>query len=53
MYLNGLVYYLLAAVMKLTPEWAPLEFAVLSGGQSLASGLALLGYRKADAVPTG
>jgi len=41
LYLDGLVFYLLAIVMKLTPEWAPLEFAVISGGHGLASGLIL------------
>jgi len=46
LYRNGLVYYLLAIVMKLKPEWAPLEFALLSGAHSLASGLVLRWSRK-------
>jgi serine/threonine-protein kinase len=41
MYLYALAYYLLAVVMKLRPEWAPLEFAALSGGISVAVGFLL------------
>jgi serine/threonine-protein kinase len=40
-YQVGLAYCLLAFVMKLKPEWAPLEYAVLNGGHSLATGLVL------------
>jgi serine/threonine-protein kinase len=53
MYLSGLIYLLLAAVMKLSPEWAPLEFAALTGVQALAYGLVLHRHRNADAGRTG
>ena len=35
MYLHGLAYYLLAAVMTLSPEWAPLELAGLSAAHGV------------------
>jgi hypothetical protein len=38
MYLHGVVYYVLALVMVLTREWAPLEFAVVSAGHSFVHG---------------
>jgi serine/threonine-protein kinase len=41
-YLPALAFFLLAIVMKLTPEWAPLEFGVLSAGLGLAVGVAVL-----------
>jgi serine/threonine-protein kinase len=41
MYLYGLAYFLLAVVMKMTPEWAPLEFAALSTSISVAVGVVL------------
>src|SRR5262249_45632001 len=46
MYLNGLAYYLLALVMKLKPEWAPLEYAALVTAHSIANGLVLRRYAR-------
>jgi serine/threonine-protein kinase len=48
LYISGLAYYLLAFVMRLTPEWAPLEFALFYAAHNLASGLVL---RRADGKP--
>jgi serine/threonine-protein kinase len=41
MYVHGVVYYVLALVMALTPAWAPLEFAVVYAGHSLVHGFVL------------
>jgi serine/threonine-protein kinase len=41
MYLHGVVYYVLALVMVLTPAWAPLEFAVVYAGHSFVHGFIL------------
>jgi serine/threonine-protein kinase len=41
-YLHVLAWFLLAIVMKLTPEWAPLENAVLSAGLNVPLGVAML-----------
>ncbi|HYV35874.1 MAG TPA: hypothetical protein VE988_09240, partial [Gemmataceae bacterium] len=44
MYLYALAFYLLAGIMKLAPEWAPVEFAVLYGISNVAAGLLLRRY---------
>jgi serine/threonine-protein kinase len=44
MYLIGLAYFLLALVMQLKLEWAPLEFAVLVAAHSIGNGLVLRRY---------
>jgi serine/threonine-protein kinase len=41
LYWHGVAYYVLALVMVLTPAWAPLEFAVVSAGNSLVHGFIL------------
>jgi hypothetical protein len=41
MYWHGVVYYVLALVLALTPAWAPLEFAVVSAGHSFVHGFIL------------
>jgi serine/threonine-protein kinase len=41
-YLHALAFFLLAIVMKLAPEWAPLEYAVLAAGMNVLAGVGLL-----------
>jgi hypothetical protein len=41
-YLHTLAWFLLAIVMKLTPEWAPLEYAVLAASGSVPTVVDLL-----------
>jgi serine/threonine-protein kinase len=41
-YLHALAFFLLALVMRLTPEWAPLEYAALAVGLNVTAGVALL-----------
>jgi serine/threonine protein kinase len=46
LYLHGLVYLLLAVLVKVTPALAPLEFAVVAGGLGVVTGIALRWPRK-------
>jgi serine/threonine-protein kinase len=46
MYLHGLAFYVLAGVMLLTPAYAPLEFAVVSGIHGVITGITLRWSRK-------